>query len=270
MFWRGNRDQTLLKMTNVGYVEKRNAAFWKAIDTDDYCVLINQLGGSPNNFNTEYHCEQCSKLMALICQYSKKIDNLVRTIYCYACKQGCNEVKIARIHREWLKVDLPNELRGLEDVCCPKLESKNPKNNTKMYKRYEILEDEEEDDDEEFSKDSLGFLLYQEAFPSTVIRWTQNIFITDQTRDTKFKKCTCGQNRILECQILPNSLYYLKQKEEMNSLDFGTILIGTCPSNCGSLNEVKLEQAIKMTFKDPPRSEEGLYEYSHLLNKQNE
>lgn len=46
-------------------------------------------------------------------------------------------------------------------------------------------------------------------------------------------KCSCGAERKFEFQIMPQILNYLEQEETLEEgLDFGTILIYTCPKNC--------------------------------------
>lgn len=53
-------------------------------------------------------------------------------------------------------------------------------------------------------------------------------------------KCKCGARRKFEFQIMPQILNYLEQEETLeDGLDFGTILIYTCPKNChGNLKYV--------------------------------
>ena len=261
-------------MTNVGYIQQQKGPFYKHLEQEEYCIMANQLGGSALNFSEELHCEQCKRLMALICQYSTNIKNRVRTVYCFGCKRDCGEISVMRVFREHYKATISQEYHGLESVCCVKRDCRNPKNNMKMYKRNEILMDEEEEfDDGDYGFDSMGLLMYQQDFPTTVLRWTNNkelAFITDENVKISFKNCDCGSKRVLECQILPNSLYFLKQKEEINTLDFGTLLIGCCEKNCGANDEVIQDQAIRMTFKDPPKNDDGVYDYSYLLNRKQE
>ena len=257
--------------TTVGYIQQHKAPFWKNIEQPEYCIMANQLGGSPLNFSKEQICDMCDNQMALICQYSKNINNRVRTVYCFACKKDCCTISVIRINRHHHQATLAKEYQGLEAVCCVKKESRNPKNNMKMFKRYELLVDEE-DEEMEYSMDSIGILMYQQDYPSTVVRWIkekEKVFMTDIC-DVQFKKCKCGNDRKLECQILPNSLYYLKQKEELHSIDFGTILIGCCVGNCGENDEIHLDQGIRMQFKDPPKNDEGIYDYTWMLKNRKE
>lgn len=55
-----------------------------------------------------------------------------------------------------------------------------------------------------------------------------------QPRITDIPKCTlCEGPRYFEFQILPQLLYFFKVQNDSDSLDWGTIVIYTCPTSCG-------------------------------------
>ncbi len=253
----------------VGYISKQKAEFWKGLEQNDYCIMANQLGGSPLNYSKEMICEQCNKLMALLCQYSVPIKETLHTLYCFACKGHCGEVVLIRKIHKKSNQTLTALYDGLEDYCVEKTSCRESKNNMKMYQRYELLEDIEDLEFENYTLDSMGLLMYQDDFPSTVIRVNSTIFLTDQI-PIEPRHCTCGSKRIIISQILPNSLFYLKRKEDINSLDFGTVILCICEQYCGQIGDEIKERAIRLQFKDPPKNDDGIYDYSYLLKNRKE
>ncbi|CAG9331478.1 unnamed protein product [Blepharisma stoltei] len=82
--------------------------------------------------------------------------------------------------------------------------------------------------------------------PTQCIRYGKRIlplWYSDKGRPAeRIENCTCGEARIFEFQVLPQILNYIKEDE----LDFGTILVYTCPNSCqieGYAREVALLQA---------------------------
>ncbi|OMH79541.1 Programmed cell death protein 2 [Zancudomyces culisetae] len=238
------------RMSDVDDVENKDVDIvWKLKQTVKKPLLCSICGLSGN-----FMCSQCKNK-----RYCSKEHQLLDWSYgghkfdCHSehssAQSNSGKVDVVNIGNSKFTNYLFKEMEIISEVEEIEIKAKPDPIDDKLpvlvQKGNEIDEEAEEDSKVEVDRPFLDFQETIRHNPDQVIRYARNpdydqnaepLFVSDKS-DFDVPNCQlCGSKREFELQIMPQMLNYLQRPGNNNNdleyIDWGTLLIYTCPNNC--------------------------------------